>query len=497
MEPTHIPHLLEDELTYELTIRGLPDVGSVHEKRNLLNGICTSLAGAFPVHPPKPDNDAAEYLVCQRKLQQMTGSIQTLVSDPSCSVDSLKLKLEYLKGRILRITASELRVQLLIGWAQLVGELNAKRAALMTRTGDLLTSEVTEHSVPVSVAGLPPADSSFLDRVFQLDTTAPCAVAERVPVTTTAPLVTTTAPPLSTTVPFMPLMQSSFSIPRASPPVPSCSPTDREPNSVFNNYIQVSRWKLKYNGDGSVNAFIERIEEKAASYGLSHEQLFKQAGELFDDKALVWYRYVRNEVHSWEELIQRLRSAFLPSDYEYELWDEIRARTQGPDEKVELYVAVMQNLMNRFAQPVPEPTKLQLIIRNLQPNFQSEILVRQSASLSQLISTCKNMEDNAHRVATFKNPPTRTTALLEPELAYRRARSVVHQAEVTTDLRTLCWNCQSPDHRSVTCPKPRTKYCFSCGKPGVTRPSCPNCRQRSKNGNAAVERSTVVPSLSP
>ncbi|GLV61235.1 hypothetical protein CBL_21064, partial [Carabus blaptoides fortunei] len=174
-----------------------------------------------------------------------------------------------------------------------------------------------------------------------------------------------------------------------------------------------SRWNVTYNGTGSINAFIERVEEKAAAFGVRDEQLLQQAGELFTDHALVWFR---------------------------------------------------SNLLNRFAQPIPEPVRLQAILRNLQPKFQSEMSVRQSPSIATLLAVCKNIEDTAHRIASFKNPPTRATGLLEPELACRRVRPAVQQAETSTKPPLLCWNCRSSEHLSAGCLKPKRLHCFSCGK---------------------------------
>lgn len=303
-------------------------------------------------------------------------------------------------------------------------------------------------------------------------------------------------PPPAPHVSFIPQMHSSFSIPAATPPpvVPTSHPAL---SHGFNNkYVQVSRWNLTYAGVGSINAFIERVEEKAASHDVSHEMLFRQASELFTDHALVWFRSVRNEVKSWNELVARLRVAFLPADYEFELWDEIRARTQGPEERVEIFVAVMQNLLNRFAQPVPEQVRLQVIIRNLQPRFQFEMSVRQSVSISSLLSVCKNIEEAAHRIATFKNPPTRTTTLLEPELACRRERSSVHQVETSSKPPRMCWNCRSPEHFSAACAQPHRRRCYSCGKAGVTKSSCPTCQSKSKNAERGTGTSTPGPTPS-
>lgn len=474
MDLTHLPFLTDDELTTELKIRGLPDVGTMMEKRNVLSGILSSsLAATFPVRQASPTDDQYEYTVCQRKLQDMSGTLLTLFTSPDSDFNKFNARLAYLKERVMRITTSELRNRLLVIWAQLLGDFNSKRDTIRRCPGDLLSFD---HELPTIA---PPAEStqndiSFVDRISQLELS-----------TVAQPDTVTRAPPVCFANPV-------YSPVRAMPVAASTTaqlPAPLEPTPYFNPSAQVSRWNISFDGSDSVNDFIERAEETAKARGITHDQLFRQSSDLFRGQALVWHRQVRNEVNTWPELVNRLRVAFLPSDYEYELWDEIRARTQGQTERTEIYVAVMQSLFGRFSYVIDESTRLQLIMRNLQPRFQTEISVTQSSTIQQLLAICKLMEDAAHRAAKFKNPPPRSNSLLEPGLAYRRERITVHQSE--TFSTSVCWNCDSPGHRSASCPEPRKKHCYSCGKKDVTRWSCKDCSSRKpKNAKHAAVTST-------
>lgn len=212
----------------------------------------------------------------------------------------------------------------------------------------------------------------------------------------------------------------------------NCNSATTAPLSVVNKHAQVSRWNIFFYASGSVNDFLERNEETARARGVSHDQLFQQSS-------------VVRRVNSWSDLVSRLRRAFLPFDYEFELWDEIRGRTQGPSERTELFVAFMQSIFSRFPYSIDENTRLQMILRNLQSRFQTEINVAQSRTIKQLREICKHMEDAAHRAAKFKNTPARSQSLLEPELAYRRERINVHHSETVSS--TVCWNCNKSGHR--------------------------------------------------
>nr|CAH7731063.1 unnamed protein product [Callosobruchus chinensis] len=61
---------------------------------------------------------------------------------------------------------------------------------------------------------------------------------------------------------------------------------------------------------------------------------------------------------TWDELVVKLKQDFLPYDYEVDLWDEIRNRTQGSLERVVMFVAVMENLFNKLGSNKPSETAI-------------------------------------------------------------------------------------------------------------------------------------------
>ncbi|GLV46530.1 hypothetical protein CBL_20855, partial [Carabus blaptoides fortunei] len=95
----------------------------------------------------------------------------------------------------------------------------------------------------------------------------------------------------------------------------------------------VHKWNVKYDGESGLSIFLERVDEHSSSRGITKQQLFASAVELFTGNALTWFRAKRNTFSTWKQLTTALRETFLPCDYEFNLWDEIRNRTQGSDEK--------------------------------------------------------------------------------------------------------------------------------------------------------------------
>lgn len=264
------------------------------------------------------------------------------------------------------------------------------------------------------------------------------------------------------------------------------------------HYFDISKWKVTYDGDSSVTGFLERVEELRRSRGVSKEQLLQSAPELFTKKALTWFR--TQYISSWDHLVQRLRDDFLPYDYEYELWDEIRKRTQGAREKTVMYVAAMENLFNKLGTSKPsEEIRIKTIRRNLLPLIQSQIALCHITTINDLVRVSRSVEETAQRVQSFCPPPANYRQLLEPELAYYKppghyppqvseVSSIVsppkRSISATPTIETLsspenlskCFNCLQTGHRFKKCPAPRKRFfCFRCGQENVTSKTCPKC----------------------
>lgn len=285
------------------------------------------------------------------------------------------------------------------------------------------------------------------------------------------------------------------------------SPVDQLRNVRYGdrfNFIDVNRWNVKYDGLSSVNNFLDRIEELRISRGVTKDYLLRSAAELFTRDALLWYR--TNQFRSWDDLVLQLRETFQPYDYENGIWDELRRRTQGAQERVVIFVAAMEQLFNRLSVKPSEEDRLKLIRRNLLPYLQKQLALHQLQSIRDLVRVCRAIEETEIRVQQFCPPPTNYRNLLEPELAYRKPSNnsfpisslistgvnPVSQTETVAAIQStpgssrnpasLCWNCRDTGHRFRQCKQPRRMFCYKCGHENVIATRCPNCTKNSGPG---------------
>lgn len=271
--------------------------------------------------------------------------------------------------------------------------------------------------------------------------------------------------------------------------------------NIGSKMTYIHKHNIKFSGKNqSLNNFLLKINEFCLAYNINKNQLINFAHEFFENEALHWFRANRNQINSWYELEQQLKSVFLPVDFELELWHEILNRTQGSNERSLIYIAIMENLFSRLISPLSDNQKLQIILRNLQPYIQNQLSLRQPVSLTELKSLCKLIEDSKDRIQNFKEPPVRNSNTLEPDLAYtKNINSLRNKCQIneiheinksqSNTVSPRCYNCGLNGHVFTNCRKPRNLFCFNCGHKNVTKRNCPKC---SKNLSTTAPESGVT-----
>jgi hypothetical protein len=262
-------------------------------------------------------------------------------------------------------------------------------------------------------------------------------------------------------------------------------------NSSRPKPVPVYKWGLKFDNSGpSIASFLERVEELRRARGVTHQELYESAVDLFSGPALVWFRAASSRIHSWHQLTRELREVFQPADYDLRLHQEIFNRVQGDNEPVDLYIAAMEGLYSRLATSVPEATRLAQIYNNLHPQLQDRLALSNIQTPEQLRSMGRRAE--AGRLSMTRPRPTiRNENMLEPDLAYQdptrrktrdlQGRVAAVQAQTLRERKDVkCWNCLEPGHRFRFCRKPKKTFCYGCGRENVLKRDCAVCNP--KNG---------------
>lgn len=442
-----INRLDKEELAYELAWRGIGE-GSVEEMRSRL-ALARQMerSGESPHYPSYPFTFQEDAAVVTKKLDDLMPVLDGF-ADTTKSGLYLKLqtKLSHVLGRLDNMkcgTPDEVhsRGVLVAQVLTMLDQLNVK------------ASQASSSSQPI------PPNLCVLQGSLQL-----------------------------------PVSSSSFSTPfqapmTASTPTPcSCS------MSSHIKPILPHKWNLKFSADRrgmSVTAFFERVEELRRARGVPKDVLLESGIDLFEGRAYEFFQDCRNEVPTWDEMVSRFKEEYQPAFYSERLLEEIKRRTQGPDESIGTYMAVMSRYFQRLQCPISEEAKLTLLLRNIAPRYQAGIGALEINNIAELKSLCRRIEQRT--VPTDYPSTSRKAHVLEPDLACAGMEAQLDEMRVSdsrsqvrpvnhreTKKEIVCFNCQKPGHRAVGCVERRRIYCYGCKKEGVVRRKCPNCNQ----GNA-------------
>lgn len=347
----NIIRLSSDELAYELVIRGV-ETGTCDQMRKRLASLRKlEKSGNSFTYPPYPFKFEEDEEAIRKKIEtNLEPLVNDVDGDPnSGAVLKLHTKFAHLLGRIDRMMVeSEAQKTTKV---RFLGKVLILMADLDDKILAWKNEQCNYEDNPVSL-------SLMEDIVHPTDTEHEDDEAGAV-----------------------------ADIPRHSSIIPISNQSSRS--------IPVSKWDLKFSGekkDMSVNAFLERVEELRIARNVTKETLFDSGIDLFTGKALHWYRYVRKTECKWDGLVKRLREEFQPHNYTEKLFEEIRKRTQGPEESVGIYLAVMLAMFDRLECPVSQEMQLKIIMRNLSPFYQSQLGLVEVKTIGELKTLCKRLK---------------------------------------------------------------------------------------------------------
>jgi hypothetical protein len=431
-----VNRLVQDELVYELAIRGLTDVGTVEQMRKTLRTLLRLERESNPlVYPVHPYDTATDVTALNNKIREL----QSLIDEFDGSTDTvhrkLLSKLAHALGRANRIKPSTPEER----------KSSSKIIVTLLNFKTDIETKVKRASADQSLGAL---DVSLLN----VDDDEESDGEESMLVTST---------PLHAPV--------------------------RETTSR-SHVVPVHKWNLKFSGEDprlSLSSFLIRVEELRIARHATEEDLYNSAIDLFEGRALTWYRSIRRQASDWKSLVGLLRKQFQPPDYNDKLFDEIRRRTQGADESIAMFVAVMDNLFDRATVRVPEATRLKLIVNNLAPFYQNQLGLAPIISREQLLDASRILEARRASVDSYVQPTRRKGNLLEPDLAYVQISSCSSSNSVqdpcasrVSGVKAIagpCWNCGKPNHSFRSCAEPRKRFCYRCGAPECTIKTCHKC----------------------
>lgn len=546
--------MLSDELTYELQLRRQRIPGTVMAKRSLLRRI---LSADLPLQQPTSLDPAQELDICQDKLTDLVEAIQHFNYENAYNeMSRTYTRLRHVQGRLDFIkTNTEEQVQLVEqlkeaanrGMNVLKG-LDTANHRKSSSQGRLKNRSLLDTAVPLSpgMSLIQPEGASRVEEsliVLEDELVHPLlpmeperkpdledllsqsrricdTLLEELP---TAPMVNRQREPTedeegvtnrwtsSVRRVSFPDMQKTFTYRKPEIEKPQI-PSETGDRTMQPPTVPIHKWNLSFDGTGSVTEFIEEVERLAECRKTSLDQVFDSVYELLRKDVRDWFVPRRGAFQDWEDFKTGLKEAFLPINYEENLLEEIKRRTQGTDEQLLLYVTRMQNLFQKLTENRPsEEEQIRFIRKRLVPSLQQALTFQETSTYDELLRKGKVFELIQWQMGQYTKPPVKTGLIDEPHLTYRPTSQSRYQTnfvmdssnpdqsavlqpdlplENTRKQSTTTWskppdpqippmNCQGDQRPVITGTREKTErkvtfqtQCFRCGGFGHMRREC-------------------------
>ncbi|CAH0402215.1 unnamed protein product [Chilo suppressalis] len=258
----------------------------------------------------------------------------------------------------------------------------------------------------------------------------------------------------------------------------------------------LNSFNLKYRGDSCVRVFLTRLEELRVARKVPKDVIFDSFPDILEGPALYWFRANKSKFQCYSEVIKLLDEDFDIPDLDYLLLCEIRQRTQAKFESIVMFLSVIIGMFSRLKKHVPEDEQLDIILRNIRPEYIMALALHDITSIMQLKFLCKKLELAKAKASQFHEPVLKTDSFA-PDFNYLNLKTNVSKFKnqngnnnhkinslktiTNKNIKLNCFRCGLKNHDTSECQKSRKVVCFKCGKSGVRILNCPKCNPPKPN----------------
>lgn len=279
--------------------------------------------------------------------------------------------------------------------------------------------------------------------------------------------------------------------------------------------IRIDKFGLNFNGNTrqmNVDTFIFRLEHLQSQYNIPWGEVLRDFHVLVSGQAEEWFwlGVETQQFSDWPCLRYALPSRYQNTRTNCEIMRYLVERKQQHKESVYAYFHSMCQIRATLIQPISEYDMIRILKRNIKENIARIVYPIMISSVEQLRVECNEAEKMFPK-RDFRNiPPARNFRQVneiysdehfyngeeEKESATYEEIEAIRVNPMHPRQPLTCWNCRSVGHGFMDCPSPqRNLFCYRCGKPDVTAPACPTCKENRKGGagNTGALRPTDNP----
>lgn len=181
-------------------------------------------------------------------------------------------------------------------------------------------------------------------------------------------------------------------------------PRDRRNNA----FDLIRKWNLKFSGKIGEDSeeFLRRVQDGRRMTEMGDRELLACLPFFLEDVALLWYRNNQSSWNSYAQFERAWKARFTHPDYQRVLYDDIRKRTQHPNERVLDYLTRLKSMIDRVQPPLPVDQQIDLAVRNLIPRLHLRLSDTEFQSWAELERVAVLREKSYSVVKEYAPPPT-------------------------------------------------------------------------------------------
>jgi len=235
--------------------------------------------------------------------------------------------------------------------------------------------------------------------------------------------------------------------------------------------------KVKFSGLPSerLDVFLKKIRSIRKVVEITDKDLLNVFPVLLCGAAKTWFENASKRFNTWQACEIALKNVYLPTDYDDILRQDLTSRTQAPNERFDHFIATLETANSELSEPLTEQQMIRLALRNLRPHHRVPLAGKTFASLENLTSFVRALEDAMMKAKQFVEPSPR---ILSDELfGLPKEDKVIRDIKIEKDKfqPTRYPVVEVPISSSIPRPnEPKAPItCFRCHKVGHISSQCP------------------------
>ncbi|KAG0426063.1 hypothetical protein HPB47_026808 [Ixodes persulcatus] len=147
----------------------------------------------------------------------------------------------------------------------------------------------------------------------------------------------------------------------------------------------------------SPEEFIEKLESYCLIHGVKPEdRISRVVPAVLDGSAKLWFRFA-GEFTSWGSFVTAFHCQFALVDKKKRLKEELRKRTQHPEENLKQFIYVISSYYDRIGEPVTDAQKVESVLRQMHPQYRDLVEGRTFVTLKELADAADGLMERVWR----------------------------------------------------------------------------------------------------